>query len=387
MTSSFLITGLRGPAALDWVRRLGRAGHRVAAADSFHWPIGRSSRYLSHYEVLPRANQDSLAHALAVRKAAEDFGADWIIPNCEEIFFLARHRGLFDGQARLLSEPLEVLEMLHHKGKFARFTWSEGDPPLAIQAPESYEFSSSKELETFVGSQPGASLDAWVFKAAFSRFSSQVKVRPHREELGSIRPSEHQPWIAQRFIPGKPLCTYSLAIEGVVTAHSAYFPKHSFKGGTGFYFEPVEREDLKAFAMAVVKRLNFTGQISFDFLSGDEGTFVIECNPRATSGLFLLDERDPLPYLSNNGTADRWPMDPVARMLLTGMRYAPGRHARRDDFRRARDVMFPPDDRIGLVPRIRQVWEYFQRSIELKNGYNLVAASTEDFEWNGGPMK
>jgi len=387
MSASFLITGLRGPAALDWVRRLGRAGHRVAAADSLRWPVGRSSRYLSHYEVLPRPREDSLAYALAVKKAAEAFGADWIIPNCEEIFFLAKHHALFDGRARLLAEPLEVLEMLHHKGKFARFTQSLESSSQIIRAPETREFSSRDKLDEFLDSQPEGPLDSWVLKAAFSRFAAQVRVRPRREDCDSIRPTLDNPWIAQRFASGTPLCTYSLAVDGVVTAHSAYFPKHSFNGGAGFYFEPIEREDLKQFVMAVVGNLKFTGQIAFDFISGDEGTFVIECNPRATSGIFLLDPRDPLPFLSNNGIADRWPMEQVPKMISTGMRFYPGRQSRREDYLRATDVMFPPDDRIGLFFRLRQIWELYGRSRELDNGLDLMAAATEDFEWNGGPMK
>ncbi len=387
MSASFLITGLRGPAALDWVRRLGRAGHRVAAADSLRWPIGRTSRYLSHYELLPRPREDSLAYAIAVRKAAEDFGADWILPNCEEIFFLSKHRALFDGRACLLAEPLEVLEMLHHKGKFARFTQRVEASALAIRAPESHEFHSRGEFEAFIESQPGGSLDSWVLKAAFSRFAAQVKVRPRREDCGSIHPTVDNPWIAQRFAAGTPLCSYSLAIDGVITAHTSYFPKHNFKGGAGFYFEPVIREDLKEFAMSVVKHLNFTGQIAFDFIAGEEGTFVIECNPRATSGVFLLDPSDPLPFFSNDGIADRWPMELMPKMLSPSMRYYPGRSERREDYRRATDVMFPPDDRIGLLPCIRQLWELFRRSKELNNGYDFIAAATEDFEWNGGPMK
>jgi len=147
------------------------------------------------------------------------------------------------------------------------------------------------------------------------------------------------------------------------------------------------REDLKEFAMAVVKRLNFTGQIAFDFISGEEGTFVIECNPRATSGVFLLDPSDPLPFFSDHGGPDRWPMELTPKMLSQGMRFYPGRRERREDYLRATDAMFPADDRIRLLPRLRQLWELYRRSKQLDNGYDLIAAATEDFEWNGGPMK
>lgn len=387
MSTSFLITGLRLPAALDWVRRLGRAGHRVAAAESFQWPLGRTSRYLSRYDLLPYASDDSLAYAMAVKQAAEEFGADWIIPNSEEIFFLSHHRQLFDGQARLFAEPLEVLEMLHHKGKFAHFTQNPADGGMTLQAPESHEFSCRAELEAFADSQVAGSLESWVLKAAFSRFAAQVHVRPNRETLRSIHPTSENPWIAQRYVAGLPLCTYSLAVDGVITAHSGYFPKHSYEGGAGFYFEPVERADLLEFAKEVVARLKFTGQISFDFISGEEGTYVIECNPRATSGLFLLDQRDPVPFFSKEALSAPWSMDSGPKMLSAGMLLFPGRCARWKDYRQARDVLFVADDPLGWLAWPRQFRELLQRSRQLDNHYNLIAAASEDCQWNGGLMK
>jgi hypothetical protein len=80
-------------------------------------------------------------------------------------------------------------------------------------------------------------------------------------------------------------------------------------------------------------------------------------------------------------------MELIPKMLVPGMRYYPGRRARREDYRRATDVMYPPDDRIGILPRVRQLWELYRRSKELNNGCDLMAAATEDFEWNGGSMK
>ncbi len=385
MSSSFLITGLRMPAALDWVRRLGRAGHRVAGADSLEWPMGRTSRYLSRYVTLPSPRVDSKAYALAVRTAAEDFGAEWILPNSEEIFYLARHRGIFNGKARLLAEPLETLELLHHKGRFASFTRTLADSP--IQAPETHEFASRADLEAFADEHSGRSLDGWVLKAAFSRFSSQVHIEPPREVVGHLAPTVQNPWLAQRFEAGLPVCSYSLAVQGRITAHAAYIPKHTFRGGTGYYFEPVERADLLAFAESVVQRLNFTGQISFDFIDGRERVSVIECNPRATSGLFLLDSRDPLPYLTGIGMPDGWLMNPWPRMVLAGMLLAPGRLGRIRDFLRATSVHFDPDDRLGLSARVRQLRELARRSQALGNHYDLMASARADCEWNGEPME
>lgn len=385
MSSSFLITGLRLPAALDWVRRLGRNGHRVAAADSLKWPLGRTSRYLSRYRLLPPPREDSLAYAQAVARFAAECGAEWIIPNSEEIFYLARHRSLFQGGVRLLAEPLDVLETLHQKGKFARFTTTlQG---TSIQAPESHECATRQELRDFADARQDGSLKGWVLKAAFSRFSARVHVHPGREVIERIDPTADNPWIIQRHASGDPVCSYSLAVNGVITAHAAYVPRHCFEGGAGCYFEPVERPELLEFARAVVGRLGFTGQISFDFIRGESGTQVIECNPRATSGLFLLDERDPLPFLKGDAGTGIWPMDDTPRMLSTAMWMMPGRRARWEDYKRARDVIFVPDDRLGLLALPLQIRELVRKSRRMKNGYNLVAAASEDCEWNGGPMR
>ncbi|MFD0892626.1 ATP-grasp domain-containing protein [Luteolibacter ambystomatis] len=380
--SSVLVTGARAFAALDWVRRFGRAGHRVTACDSFQHPLCRSSRYLSHYTEVPPSRQSPVEHALAVRDAALACEAEWIIPTCEEIFALARYRRLFDGVSKLLAPSFESLGLLHHKGHFA--TWVDSLPALSIRAPETRELRSREDVAAFLASE-GDPRD-WVLKPAFSRFASEVLIRPSAGQAGSITPTAEHPWLAQRFVPGRPLCTFTLAIEGRITAHSTYEPRHRSGQGAGFFFEPVEAPELFEFCSRLVGHLNFTGQICFDFIAGPEGPRVIECNPRTTSGIHLLAPEDPLPFL-NAGCGRLWPVDPTPRMITFAMVTEPGRSLNRwTDLMRGRDVVKPPDDRLTHVAGWQMFKELRQREKMLGPGADMKAASTFDLEWNGEPL-
>jgi len=386
MPSRFLVTGARSPTALDWIRRLGRAGHGVAAADSLRHPLCRGTRYLDRYFEVPSARTTPRDYAFAVRDAAHQCGAEWVIPTCEEIFYLAHYREIFAGTCQLLADPFDVLARLHHKGEFAALTASGGPVGTCIHSPESHEFRSPGDLEDFATAQ-GGSLTDWVLKPVYSRFASDIHIRPQPAAWQKVEPTSAAPWLAQRFAAGAPFCTYSLAIAGTITAHTTYIPKHQVDGGAGFYFEPVERPDLFQFCSDVVKHFRFTGQICFDFISGENGTVVIECNPRATSGLHLLDERDPLPFLHPSaGDAALWPMAPQPRMLGAAMWMKPGRLARWRDYRRAADVYQAPDDRLPLLAAPRSMRELYHLARRLGLGTDLLAASTADLLWNGEPI-
>ncbi|BCU77080.1 ATP-grasp domain-containing protein [Luteolibacter sp. LG18] len=379
MPSSVLVTGARAFAALDWIRRFGREGHRVTACDSFRSPICRASRYLTDFIPVPPPRTSPLEHALAVRDAALACGAAWIIPTCEEIFVLARYRELFTGISKFLGPSFETLARLHHKGEFATFI--DASPGLSIRPPETHELRSKTELEAFASTHTG--LREWVLKPVFSRFAAEVLIRPKPSRWKSISPSTEHPWVAQRFTPGKPLCTFTLAIGGKITAHSTYEPKHRVGHGAGFFFEPVASPPLFEFCSSVVEHLGFTGQICFDFIAGENGIKVIECNPRTTSGLHLLARDDPFKYL-DPACPGLWPTDPTPRMVTFAMLTERGRGPTRwRDFFRGKDVVNAPDDRLPHAAG----WEMFKELRRIRKtigpGAKIKDASTHDLEWNG----
>ena len=58
---------------------------------------------------------------------------------------------------------------------------------------------------------------------------------------------------------------------------------------TGIQFESIDALESLRLIEPIVSELGYTGQISFDFLVTDDGLSFVECNPRATDGLLLLD--------------------------------------------------------------------------------------------------
>ena len=175
--------------------------------------------------------------------------------------------------------------------------------------------------------------------------------------------------------------------------------------GSSYYFEPVECPAIEEFTRCVVARLGYTGQIAFDFIEFPDGSFaVLECNPRATSGVHLFSPADCLADVIalaaglggagevaravNAGTVLRPARSQLAMvghaMLLLGAPAAlrAGRLPQLlTDMRRARDAIWAAHDPAptfyvfpGLVSMLGSA---------LRHRISPLAASTRDIEWDG----
>ncbi|MFD1884533.1 hypothetical protein ACFSC9_03275 [Paenibacillus wenxiniae] len=67
--------------------------------------------------------------------------------------------------------------------------------------------------------------------------------------------SQQQPWIAQQFIPGEQLCTYSIVHEGIVVAHATYRCRYrNSRAGASVHFEALDRPDTLTWVQTLVNR-------------------------------------------------------------------------------------------------------------------------------------
>ena len=122
----------------------------------------------------------------------------------------------------------------------------------------------------------------------------------------------------QSFRAGRELCSYSIAVNGELRAHAAYEPGYRLARSSSYYFDPVAEPRIESFVERFVRKTAFTGQISFDWIRGADGRLsVIECNPRAISGLHMFERTAPLPQAIIGGPlASRIsPVNPQARMI------------------------------------------------------------------------
>jgi predicted ATP-grasp superfamily ATP-dependent carboligase len=377
---NILITSSRAPVALELIRSFGRAGHRVYATDTMRWTVGSHSRYLAQHIVTPPPRYDSAGFADALLQIIERTRIDWLIPTSEEVFFVARHYQQLAARTRVFTEPLAALGLLHHKHSFQLRCAA-----LGIRTPRSVPARDTAELRAALPCFP-----AYLLKPAYSRFATQIITncgpRAGQLALDSCRPTPALPWLVQQYIAGDSICSYSTLHGGHVTAHCAYITPRKVNHGSGVQFESIDW----AATLAIVRRLgaalSYTGQLSLDFIQGDDGLYLLECNPRATSGVHLLD-----PHALIGGLTDpsrpTW-IEPAGRrrqltlaLLASGLAQPHGWPELLRDLARVRDVIF---DRTDLLPALAQLRAALTfAAISQRKRIGLVAAMTDDIEWNG----
>ena len=322
---TFLLTGIRAPATLDLARRLARDGTRVIGVDSLRWPLGRSSRaFAAHYRV-PSPRFEREAFVEAVLEIAEREGVSLIWPTCEEIFHLAAAHGKISARVPLFCEPLAVLDPLHDKLAFARLAGE--------MAPASWSPEEAPDDPTLV------------WKPRYSRFGVSTRI-------GS-RPPDPAGWMAQEFVAGEEFSSWEAGIRFVLA----------------------KSEPAAAFIVSCAAARRLTGSLAFDFIRDAIGRVrVIECNPRLTSGIHVLDPSVILTGLLREAAPLPPPMVPAQLGLPTW--FSNWRVAGQSP-----DVIAVEGD---PGPRWGQFLGFTElAAIAVRHSLSLAAASTRDLEYNG----
>jgi len=198
-------------------------------------------------------------------------------------------------------------------------------------------------------------------------------------------------WVVQAWCDGRELCSYSVFDHGRLVAHASYWPGYRLAVSASYVFEACEVPAVEAFVERFGRHTQFTGQVSFDWMVAADGSCqVLECNPRATSGLHLFTMDDALPAaLAGEGRGCIRPVPGSscmigAVMLAAGLwpplRRRPMRTWWRD-FRRSRDVIAARGDRLPLLGGLLDLGEYAW--LAACGHGNLRQVSTQDTEWDG----
>ena len=374
MAEAVLITGARAPVALDLARGFAAAGYAVHMADSAPARIARWSRVPRHVHPLPPPRQAAAAFAASVVALVDALDPVLIVPTCEEIFHLVRL-----GLDRLFAPDREMLVRLHAKDRFAAFA-----ARLGLAAPETYRLDSPATLAPF-----RADPRRWVFKPIYSRFGTKALVGPVR--LTGIMPTEDDPWVAQRRVMGEEASFYAVCRDGRLTAFAAYRSTWRLGGGAGYAFAALPDDQsaaLGTIAAALAANIG-QGQFACDAIRDGDGRFqLIECNPRATSGVHLFGRGPALARAIADGT----PAVPVAGLAphvapalwSYGLRTAAGRWRWRDWFaaqRQGCDVVGAPGDRWPVAGALADSAGFGLKALAHRR--SLAAQMTADIEWNG----
>jgi hypothetical protein len=392
MTRNVLILGGRAPAALDHARRFAHQGWTVWVADSIPCQISGASRAVSATLRVASPRHEPAQFVDDLRRASLTHGIDLIVPTCEEVFFVSRYRDRLPAHVRVVADDFNKMRDVHSKWRFLSLARDCG-----VEVPDSARVASLDEAHDWASTRPV------VLKPEYSRFGVHVRIYRHGipNAAPPLAPLGH--WVVQAFAEGREFCSYSVADRGRLVAHSVYRPGWRMSTSSSFYFEGVRIEAIRRFVENFARKLDFTGQLSFDWIQHADGRVsVLECNPRATSGCHLFALDDPLPDALNgtldgalHGAFDAAPASPIepssnaarmvsAVMLSAGLIDALRRGELRrwaHDYRRASDVIGTPGDRGPIAGAIRDLASYAR--LALAQRCNMREAATQDIEWDG----
>ena len=345
-------------------------------AESLRGHLSEPSNALAKNFLVPPPRQQTRAFLDALEKIVRENKIDLIIPTCEEVFYVAMGRDRFPA----FVEPLEKLRTLHNKWDFIQLARG-----LGLPVPETMLIESRADL--------ASAFERWpqlVLKPIYSRFAAKILICPTIQQAESVLTFDSR-WVAQEFIPGTQICTYSVCHNGRVSAHTAYRSDFTAGQGATILFRHVNHAATFDWVTKFVTSISFTGQIAFDFIENVDGKiFAIECNPRAISGIHLLARDPKFPEALLNPSAPCViPSEDFSAQLWTGMLVYgfPASLKKRQlkkwlaAFTSSRDVIFRRDDPLPALLQFRSIFHYIKLARREKT--SPLEASTFDIEWNG----
>ncbi|MFV0320662.1 MAG: carbamoyl-phosphate synthase large subunit [Microbacterium sp.] len=293
-----LVTSSRNPFALDIIRKLGSAGHVVVASDTYGGAIGNHSRYVHAHAVTASptfATDQFIADVVAI---VEEHDIEVILPSFEEAFYLAARAHDLPEGVTLFTGAFAELARLHDKASFQRLVEQAGVP-----IPETIVATDDASLRAAIEKFP-----RYFARAAFSRggVALLTNTGPLADHMSvdDCHPTPEQPWLVQPFVDGPMVCTYSTVVDGRITAHCTYRAPEQWAHSTGIAFLGVDSTKTLEYVQKLVDALDsgYTGQLSFDWVDHDGELYAIECNPRPTNGVILLETDELVAGLT--GTAE-----------------------------------------------------------------------------------
>jgi predicted ATP-grasp superfamily ATP-dependent carboligase len=379
-----LITSSRMPYAVGMARKLAEAGHEVYASDAYELAPGSHSKYLAGHFVTGSPRDATERFIDDVVRISSENGIEMIVPSFEEVFYLATQRNRIDGVTGLYAPPFETLARVHDKATFQALT-----DRLGIRTPKTLVARSDEELREHIGRFP-----RYFARAAFSRggvalLTNTGPLAGH-VAVEDCHPTPESPWLVQEFVDGPMLCTYTTMHDGRPTAHCTYRAPRQWEHSTAIAFESVDGSETLEIASAIAGDLGYDGQMSLDFVDDGGTLYMIECNPRATDGLLLVDANDLSEAVTQPkreltmvppGEEVQLSMAVFGQMFDEGLREWP---------KSIRDLADIGDAGKGWHDHMPTLYNFLafahHAKLEMKERTALFVAMAGDISWDGQPI-
>ncbi len=278
-----LVTGLFTQAGLFAVRRFGKMGFEVTAADCHHLSFGLYSKYVSKRVKLPSLRKHPEKYAQAIINLLKKEPFDYYFPSFEELFLLSSYRDEILSLTNSVIPEKSAAKSLHDKAVLRKTVKLSNCFYPETFIPQSYE-DFTKNIMNFE--------TPLYIKIRQSRNSTGLRLvnslldlRKMFDDVISRNDLNNRELpIIQRKISGREICYGALAQNGKVIGESQHFGIRSIprSGGTTTSRESCFCNDCSKAAENFIKSIKWNGFISIDFIieNGTGKPYIIDVNPR-----------------------------------------------------------------------------------------------------------
>ncbi len=360
------ITCPRAPVSIEWIKIAKNSNYEIVLLDSLDYPIGMFYDKSILYIKVASPKLDFQTYKKDMEKAL--FDVDIVIPNCEDIFFLSKIRDKIDSKAMFFMPNNDLLFELHNKFNFQKYLNS------YVKFPKTIFIANKNEIKEDLNT---------ILKPVFSRFGRSVIKGVTKEKIKDIYINKDFAWVQQEYIKGFALCNYAICQNKKVISHIVYKPKYLLNDAASTYFEYYEDERVNNFIKEFAKHTNYTGQVAFDFIDNGRDIYILECNPRATSGLHLISKNIEIDIRKNFMQVGKIDKNSyrvgISLFLLFGLKALIKGEFKKllKDYKKANDVL----EGLPFYAQFISFYEMIKRKFIYKK--SLTNASTFDIEYDG----
>jgi predicted ATP-grasp superfamily ATP-dependent carboligase len=299
---TILISGGKMTKALQLARSFHTGGHRVILVESAKYRLTghRFSNAVDHFYTVPKPQSPDYAQALLAIVRREN--VDVYVPVCSPAasYYDALAKPLLEPYCEVLHADADLVRTLDDKYAFSVLAGS-----LGLPVPDAHRVSAPSEAAEFdfAEAEPPYILKSIAYDPV-NRLDLTTLPRPTAALTAAFarsKPmSQDNPWIMQSLIRGKEYCTHSTVRDGKVQVYCC-----AESSAFQINYEMVDKPEIEAWVRDFVGELEFTGQVSFDFMEASDGrVYAIECNPRTHSAITMFHDHP--------GLADAYLDDDVA---------------------------------------------------------------------------
>ena len=280
-----LITGLFTQAGIFAIRRFGKMGFDVTAADNHCLAFGMYSKYVKKRLLLPSLRKEPVKYAEAILSELEKRQYDYYFPAFEELYLMSNYRDRIHKLCKTVIPPYSEIMAMHDKSSLKKVVEDSGAHYPQTFSPASYaaftEIAQKINRPVYI-------------KMRRTRNSTGLRLVENPEQLKSFyddviqrnKLEEHELPIIQQRINGPEIAYSALTQDGEVIGESQhvgirYIPR---SGGTTTCRKSIFNAMVSESGKKFIKHINWTGFISIDYMvDSDSGIpYIIDVNPRAS---------------------------------------------------------------------------------------------------------